>query len=673
MQLLGAYLESLSHSIPPEQLPYLRGWYYERDAPWLAEDLWQQGDFHDCAFDYFKRLPKRHHPDFHWLFLGAAGAKTPLHVDPSTTHAWLTQLSGRKRFTLFPPQELQRLRSDQKFRCLEEILRDKEVKPLEVILEPGDTIFVPMHWAHEVVCLEDSVSLTWNFLGRQAFPFIRAAFLANSEGRSMGSSEANCGGKACKVMAAGTAVAGSLAFTVPRSLAPRGATTTGAKTSKERPERPTRDDRGAVSGTEEVTYRLMALQLPPWRLPWALLPAPRLAARREGPVAQYGGDAGRGPWTAQRVVDEFEDVCEQTGVTLSRYCIELANRGIIDEDLSSIFNSIREAAKVISKLVNTAPLKQAELLGLQGEINVQGEDQKKLDVITNDVFKNALRYTGKMGTLASEEEDEPVDGARLWEGPDGSRFPLRSLQTPGNTFASSTPLDGSSNVDAGIPVGTIFGVFQEPDPAECELPDDLSKGLSEDQQRCLAGTLQPGKSLVAAGYVLYSASTELVLTFGQGVVGFTLDSSIGEFVMTRPSIKIPARGKIYSCNQGNINEWDQPMRDYIEAIRKGEGESKKPYSLRYIGSMVGDIHRTLLYGGIFAYPADKKNQDGKLRLLYEGAPMSFIMEQAGGKAITGHSRVLDIPPVGVHQRVPVILGSAEDVDEQGPETAPESG
>ncbi|CAK9020713.1 6-bisphosphatase [Durusdinium trenchii] len=617
MQLLGAYLESLSHSIPPEQLPYLRGWYYERDAPWLAEDLWQQGDFH--------RLPKRHHPDFHWLFLGAAGAKTPLHVDPSTTHAWLTQLSGRKRFTLFPPQELQRLRSDQKFRCLEEILRDKEVKPLEVILEPGDTIFVPMHWAHEVVCLEDSVSLTWNFLGRQAFPFIRAAFLANS---------------------------------VPRSLAPRGATTTGAKTSKERPERPTRDDRGAVSGTEEADG----------------FAAPALAAA----LGASACAAARRQTTAQRVVDEFEDVCEQTGVTLSRYCIELANRGIIDEDLSSIFNSIREAAKVISKLVNTAPLKQAELLGLQGEINVQGEDQKKLDVITNDVFKNALRYTGKMGTLASEEEDEPVDGARLWEGPDGESsevIPVLSEEfaDTGKYICVFDPLDGSSNVDAGIPVGTIFGVFQEPDPAECELPDDLSKGLSEDQQRCLAGTLQPGKSLVAAGYVLYSASTELVLTFGQGVVGFTLDSSIGEFVMTRPSIKIPARGKIYSCNQGNINEWDQPMRDYIEAIRKGEGESKKPYSLRYIGSMVGDIHRTLLYGGIFAYPADKKNQDGKLRLLYEGAPMSFIMEQAGGKAITGHSRVLDIPPVGVHQRVPVILGSAEDVDEQGPETAPESG
>lgn len=367
------------------------------------------------------------------------------------------------------------------------------------------------------------------------------------------------------------------------------------------------------------------------------------------------------PRTATRVVDEFEDVCEQTGVTLSRYCIELANRGKIDEDLNSIFNSIREAAKVIAKLVNTAPLQQAELLGLQGEINVQGEDQKKLDVITNDVFKNALRYTGKLGTLASEEEDEPVDGSV-----GGSEaIPLLSdeFADTGKYICVFDPLDGSSNVDAGIPVGTIFGVFEEPSPAECELPADLSKGLSEEQQRCLAGTLQPGKSLVAAGYVLYSASTELVLTFGQGVVGFTLDTSIGEFVMTRPSIQIPPRGKIYSANTGNIGEWDQPMREYIQTIRAGKGETDTPYSLRYIGSMVGDIHRTLLYGGIFAYPADNKNQDGKLRLLYEGAPMSFIMEQAGGKAITGHSRVLDIPPVGVHQRVPVILGSAEDVEE----------
>jgi len=364
--------------------------------------------------------------------------------------------------------------------------------------------------------------------------------------------------------------------------------------------------------------------------------------------------------TARRVSpDEFQDVCEQTGITLSRYLIEMSKRGIIDSDLASIFNSIREASKVIAKLVNTAPLKQAELLGLEGEINVQGEDQKKLDVITNDVFKRALQYTGKLGTLASEEEDAPVAGSNASE----------VLPVLSDTFAETgkyvcvfDPLDGSSNVDAGIPVGTIFGVFREPDPEVCELPEDLTN-LNAEEAQCLAGALQPGKALVASGYVLYSASTELVLTIGRGVIGFTLDASIGEFVLTRPSIKIPARGKIYSLNQANINDWDEPMQKYVKAVRSGAGETGKPYSLRYIGSMVGDIHRTLLYGGIFAYPADTKNKDGKLRLLYEGAPMSMIMEQAGGKAVTGFTRVLDIPPVKVHQRVPVILGSPDDVDE----------
>eukprot|EP00435_Cladocopium_sp_Y103_P019554 s252_g4.t1 len=447
-------------------------------------------------------------------------------------------------------------------------------------------------------------------------------------------------GQACKALIAGTAMAGSLAFLAPGAPGSSVAARTSAQSS------------GNSANTKAYGSSAAPVVL-----------AAAMGASAVGAARRQGRAKTSKPRTATRVVDvdEFEDVCEQTGVTLSRYCIELANRGKIDEDLDSIFNSIREAAKVIAKLVNTAPLSQAELLGLQGEINVQGEDQKKLDVITNDVFKNALRYTGKLGTLASEEEDEPVDGSV-----GGSEaIPLLSdeFADTGKYICVFDPLDGSSNVDAGIPVGTIFGVFEEPSPAECELPEDLSKGLSEEQQRCLAGTLQPGKSLVAAGYVLYSASTELVLTFGQGVVGFTLDTSIGEFVMTRPSIQIPKRGKIYSANTGNIGEWDQPMREYIQTIRAGKGETDTAYSLRYIGSMVGDIHRTLLYGGIFAYPADNKNQDGKLRLLYEGAPMSFIMEQAGGKAITGHSRVLDIPPVGVHQRVPVILGSAEDVDE----------
>lgn len=352
--------------------------------------------------------------------------------------------------------------------------------------------------------------------------------------------------------------------------------------------------------------------------------------------------------------DDFTDVCDQTGVTIARYLFELQRRGEIDMDLLSVFVSIREAAKVISKLVNTAPLKAVDLLGLEGEVNVQGEDQKKLDVITNDVFKRALRYTGRLGTLASEEEDVPVDGMQLGRISD-------SFSETGKYVCVFDPLDGSSNVDAGIAVGTIFGIFEERDVEECNI-EDLNN-MTADESRCLAGTLQPGKSLVAAGYILYSSSTEMVFTYGKGVVGFTLDLSIGEFIMTRPQIVIPPRGNIYSCNMANLWNWDEPMKEYIEDIATGKGETGKTYSLRYIGSMVGDIHRTLLYGGIFSYPADTKNTDGKLRLLYEAAPMSFILEQAGGRAITGHSRVMDIPPVKVHQRVPIILGSKDDVDE----------
>lgn len=362
-------------------------------------------------------------------------------------------------------------------------------------------------------------------------------------------------------------------------------------------------------------------------------------------------------------VDEFTDVCEQTGITLARYMIELQKRNMVDSELSLIMNSIREATKVIACLVRKAPLQQAELLGMQGEVNVQGEDQKKLDVITNEVLKNALRYTGKLGTMASEEEDAPVQGGADLNDDLNDEFNTKVVVDGSNYICVFDPLDGSSNVDAGVPVGTIFGIFKEDPDADCILPDGEEDKLGEAELSCLAQTLQPGKNLVAAGYCFYSSSTELVVTFGNGVVGFTLDQEVGDYKLTRPSIEIPKRGKIYSVNQANSHNWDKPMQDYIKDIQEGNGETKVPYALRYIGSMVGDVHRTLLYGGVFAYPADNKHKDGKLRLLYEGAPMAFILEQAGGKAITGHSRVMDIPPVNVHQRVPVILGSTEDVDE----------
>jgi len=339
--------------------------------------------------------------------------------------------------------------------------------------------------------------------------------------------------------------------------------------------------------------------------------------------------------------------------------IELEKRGLVDQELNLIMNSIREATKVIASLVRRAPLQQAELLGLQGEVNVQGEDQKKLDVITNTVLKNALRYTGKLGTMASEEEDTPVTGGA--DSDLNDEFNTKVIGETNNYVCVFDPLDGSSNVDAGVPVGTIFGIFKEDNDVDCTI--NGMGDLDEQEVMCLAQTLQPGKNLVAAGYCFYSSSTELVVTFGHGVAGFTLDQEVGDFKLTRPSIEIPKRGKIYSVNQANMSQWDEPMKDYITALQEGKGETGTPYSLRYIGSMVGDVHRTLLYGGVFAYPADNKNKDGKLRLLYEAAPMSFLLEQAGGKSITGHSRVMDIPPVAVHQRVPVILGSPEDIDE----------
>jgi fructose-1,6-bisphosphatase I len=359
-------------------------------------------------------------------------------------------------------------------------------------------------------------------------------------------------------------------------------------------------------------------------------------------------------------VDDITDVCNQSGITLARYMIEMQKQKVVDAELGLIMNSIREATKVIACLIRRAPLQQAELLGLEGEVNVQGEDQKKLDVITNEVLKNALRYTGKLGTMASEEEDTPVIGSA--DDDLNDEFNTKVVGESGSYICVFDPLDGSSNVDAGVPVGTIFGIFKEDPDKECIVKEDAAS-LSQSELECLAQTLQPGKNLVAAGYCFYSAATELVVTFGHGVAGFTLDTDVGDFKLTRPSIEIPKRGKIYSCNQANMSQWDEPMRQYINDLQDGKGQTGNKYALRYIGSMVGDVHRTLLYGGIFAYPADKKHKDGKLRLLYEGAPMSFLVEQAGGKSITGHSRVMDIPPVAVHQRVPVILGSSDDIDE----------
>jgi fructose-1,6-bisphosphatase I len=224
------------------------------------------------------------------------------------------------------------------------------------------------------------------------------------------------------------------------------------------------------------------------------------------------------------------------------------------------------------------------------------------------------------------------------------------------------PLDGSSNVDAGIPTGTIIGIYEHDE--SCEIDEQcIGDECAEQEARCLANTLQPGENLVAAAYCLYSSSTFMVLTLGSGTYGFTLDENLGEFVLSHPAIRIPETSSIISFNEANTHMWDEPLQHVVSNWKAGKGRSGKSFSSRYIGSMVGDVHRTLLYGGVFGYPGDTKNVNGKLRLLYEGAPMSFIVEQAGGLSTTGKERVMKISPQTVHQRVPIVLGSKNDVQE----------
>ncbi|KAL7421754.1 Fructose-1,6-bisphosphatase [Cryptotrichosporon argae] len=296
-------------------------------------------------------------------------------------------------------------------------------------------------------------------------------------------------------------------------------------------------------------------------------------------------------------------------------------------DLTLLLVGIQVTSKYIASNVRKARL--INLVGLAGAENVQGEDQKKLDVLSNDIMVNALRASGKVAVMVSEEIDEAI----LVKG------------SKGTYCVVFDPLDGSSNIDAGVNVGTIFGVYK----------------VREGSSGSVDDVLRPGSEMVAAGYTMYGSSCNLILTTGQGVDGFTLDESLGEFILTHPDIQIPARGKIYSFNEGNASHFYPPVTDYLHSIKFPA--NNKPYSARYIGSMVADVHRTLLYGGIFGYPDDKKSKDGKLRMLYEAFPMAFITEQAGGVATTGTQRILDIVPSSIHGRCPVFLGSKDDVED----------
>jgi fructose-1,6-bisphosphatase I len=300
--------------------------------------------------------------------------------------------------------------------------------------------------------------------------------------------------------------------------------------------------------------------------------------------------------------------------------------------LSDVLYTVALAAKLIAREVSKAGL--VDILGFTGDTNVHGEEVKKLDEFADQVIFNAFDHTELLCCMGSEEHEEI---RRIPE-----KFPT------GKYALLYDPLDGSSNIDANVSIGTIFSVHSK-----------ISDHPRGDETDCL----QPGRRQIAAGYVVYGSSTMLVYTTGQGVHGFTLDPSIGEFLLSHADIKIPTPGKrIYSVNEGNYYRWSDEQRRLVDHLKGLDGTNGAPFSSRYIGSMVADFHRTLLYGGLFMYPGDTQHPEGKLRLLYEGAPMAMIMEQAGGRATNGSESLLDVQPVSLHQRTPMFMGSTEFVD-----------
>jgi fructose-1,6-bisphosphatase I len=296
-------------------------------------------------------------------------------------------------------------------------------------------------------------------------------------------------------------------------------------------------------------------------------------------------------------------------------------------DFTALLTSLTLAAKIISREVNQAGL--VRILGDTGEINVHGEAVQKLDEFAQQTIYRAMGHSGHLCVMASEESEGIIPI------PDGGKR--------GRYVLMFDPLDGSSNIDVNASIGTIFSIHRK-------ITTKTSDGSIED-------CLQRGTDQLAAGYFIYGSSTMMVYTTGHGVNGFTLDPSLGEFLLSHENIKIPKRGKIYSINEGNINQWDEGTRRYVEHVKQDHKSDGRPYSLRYIGSLVADFHRNLLKGGIFLYPGPK----GKLRLLYEAAPLAMVVEQAGGSASTGSHRILDVTPESLHQRVPLIIGSTDDV------------
>jgi len=297
-------------------------------------------------------------------------------------------------------------------------------------------------------------------------------------------------------------------------------------------------------------------------------------------------------------------------------------------DFTALLTSLIVAAKIISCEVNKAGL--AKILGETENVNVHGEIVMKLDEFAQQTIYRAMGHSGHLCVMASEESENIIPI------PDGSKR--------GNYVLMFDPLDGSSNIDVNASIGTIFSIHRK---------------ITDAKDGSLQDCLQRGSEQVAAGYFIYGSSTMMVYTTGHGVHGFTLDPSLGEFLLSYENIRTPARGKIYSINEGNVSQWDAGTRRYIEFLKEDRKDRGHPYSLRYIGSLVADFHRNLLRGGIFLYPGPK----GKLRLLYEAAPLAMVVEQAGGGATTGTERILDVRPTSLHQKVPLIIGSRDDVAE----------
>lgn len=317
-------------------------------------------------------------------------------------------------------------------------------------------------------------------------------------------------------------------------------------------------------------------------------------------------------------------------ITLTRFLTEEQSK--LQEhatgDFTLLCHALQLSFKTIAYFIRRASLRN--LMGLAGSTNDSGDSQKKLDVIGNDIFINAMKGCGKVKFVVSEEEEE-----------------LITFPGDGKYAVVCDPIDGSSNLDAGVSVGTIFGIFK------------LAEGASTAEDICL-----PGTEMVASGFTMYGASANLVLTMKGGAVnGFTLDTALGEFILTHPDMRIPNTRAIYSVNEGNSLYWTDPVKTYFESIKYPTEPGAKPYSARYIGSMVADAYRTLCYGGLFAYPEDKKSPKGKLRILYECAPMAMVMENAGGMAITGNgTRMLEVVPEKIHDRSGIYMGSKGEVE-----------